>query len=324
MKLMRIGLAVLLTVAMLYVARTNSKGQPELYTHTDSGITFEMVSVPKALEHTDAAVTIAVSGLPDMSCGMVFRYTEQNPHPGDFKSMAMRRDSISGETTFFSTVISAGTKGGKLWYYFEAVDSTGSVLASFADFAETDIQAKDAPFLFKYIGEVPLVVLILHLIFIFATVFFLSLATVHALRLVSTGANVRPMAVFLFWATVMCFLGGYPFGIPMNWYAFGVTWEGVPFGHDATDNKTQLLFVYLLFATLTALGSLTHGRIGRDILAPQALGWVGISTFAVMLFIYLVPHSIQFTPTFTYAFCYTWIGVVGLLYVVGLLRSRAR
>ncbi len=324
MKLLRIGLAVLLTVAMLHIARSNSKGQPEFYTYTDNGITFEMTSVPKALEHTDATIAISVSGLPDSACGMVFRHTEKNPHPVEYESTAMLRDSVAGGTTFFSTVISAKTKGGKLWYYFEAVDSTGTALAGFADFAETNSPPGDSPFLFKYIGEVPSAVLILHIIFIFATVFFLSLATVYAIRPARTGESVRPMAVLLFIATVMCFLGCYPFGIPMNWYAFGVTWEGVPFGHDATDNKTQLLFVYLLFATLAALGSLTRGKIGSDILAPRALGWVGISTFAVMLFIYLIPHSIQFTPTFTYAFCYTWIGVVALLYAVGLLRSRAR
>ena len=68
-------------------------------------------------------------------------------------------------------------------------------------------------------------------------------------------------------ATIAAFLGGYPVGFAMNWYAFGVLWEGVPFGTDATDNKTQLLFVYLLFLTLATLGSL-RGRPGRWMPCP--------------------------------------------------------
>ena len=108
----------------------------------------------------------------------------------------------------------------------------------------------------------------------------------------------------------------------MNYYAFNGSWEGVPFGTDATDNKTQLLFVYLLFATLATFGSFSKGRFGRDLFAPRTLGWIGLSTTAVMLFIYLIPHSIQFSPRFTYAFCYTWIAVVVALYLLGRLKSR--
>jgi ABC-type Fe3+-siderophore transport system permease subunit len=96
----------------------------------------------------------------------------------------------------------------------------------------------------------------------------------------------------------------------------------VPFGHDATDNKTQLLFLYLLFATLAGAGSLSRGRWGRNLWSAKTLGWLGMASFAVMLFIYLIPHSIQFTPAFTYAFCYSWIGLIALAYLVGLARRR--
>jgi len=199
------------------------------------------------------------------------------------------------------------------YYYFEITDANDSSLATFR-------QIDGSPFLLKYIGEVPLAILATHILFIFVTVFFVALATVSALPLIGGGSNVRPMTRYLFWATVFCFLGGYPFGVPMNYYAFDVFWEGVPFGTDATDNKTQLLFVYLLFATLSGLGTLTGGRFGRDIYTARTLGWVGLSSFAVMLFIYLIPHSIQFSAGLTYAFCYSWIAIVTLLYLTGYMR----
>ncbi|RME30701.1 MAG: hypothetical protein D6800_01625, partial [Candidatus Zixiibacteriota bacterium] len=108
---------------------------------------------------------------------------------------------------------------------------------------------------------------------------------------------------------------------PMNYFAFGGYWEGVPFGHDATDNKTQLLFLYLLFATLSGLGTLSRGRWGRDIVSPKTLAGIAVGSFAVMLFIYLIPHSIQFTPAFTYAFCYSWIGLLVIWYLIAWWQS---
>jgi ABC-type Fe3+-siderophore transport system permease subunit len=157
---------------------------------------------------------------------------------------------------------------------------------------------------------------------IFATVFCVVMAFFHAVSLIRGGTNVRAMAKWYFWSVVFAFFGCYPFGMAMNWYAFGAVWEGVPFGTDATDNKTQLLFVYLLFAWLVTMGSFTKGRFGRDLFSPKTLGWIGAIGFAVVWFIYLVPHSIQFTAAFTYAFCYSWIGIILALYVAGLVQSR--
>jgi hypothetical protein len=130
------------------------------------------------------------------------------------------------------------------------------------------------------------------------------------------------MAVNFFLAALFAFLGGYPFGFAMNWYAFGTIWEGVPFGTDATDNKTQLLFVYFLFMVLISLGSLTRGRIGRDLFSPKALGWFGLSAFVLKLAIYLIPHSIQFSVGLTRGVCYSFIGLVVMLYLYALGRSK--
>jgi len=315
-KYLRIALAFIITLAMLYIARTNSKGQPEVFESTVDSVSFNMISVPKALENTTARISLEVYGIADSNATLQFRHTEVKNAPAErFELTTMQRGRFESDKASFYTDVQAKARGGKLYYFFELVDSAGATIAAFK-------QEDGAPFLFKYIGEVPMFVLIAHLIFIFATVFCVAMATVHAFPLIAGGTNTRPLAVFMFWAAVTCCLGCYPFGIPMNYYAFDCYWEGVPFGTDATDNKTQLLFVYLLFAALTALGSLTKGRFGRDLYGPRGLGWVGFSAFGAMLFIYLIPHSIQFSPGFTYAFCYSWIGLVALAYVISLVRSR--
>ena len=316
MKYLKVAIAVVLTAIMLVVASSGSRGRPEPVSHSEGGFTFEMVTVPKITENQSADITVTVTALHQDSAHLWLRTSRPTGIDTDdldaYDRVEMQSGSGQGE---FFIEVTAGIRGGRFYYYFEITDANDATLAAFR-------QEDGSPFLLKYIGEVPLVLLAMHILFIFVTVFFVALATVSAIPLIGGASNVRPMTRYLLWATVFCFLGGYPFGIPMNYYAFDVLWEGVPFGTDATDNKTQLLFVYLLFTTLSGLGTLTGGRFGRDIYTVRTLGWVGLSSFAVMLFIYLIPHSIQFSARLTYAFCYSWIAIVALLYLTGYLRTR--
>ncbi len=315
MKIVRVAIACIIMLAMLYVARTNSRGQTEFLTATDSQYTFEINTVPKIDEFQSDRVTVEVAG-PLEGKQVVFRTSQPETLPADqmddFDAVVTQPDADTAGMYF--TEVTVGEKNTRFYYYFEVQDTTGVVEATFK-------LADGSAFNMRSIGVVPKFVLLTHIIFIFATVFAVAMATVHAFRVISSGEGLVPMAKWLFYATVFCFIGGYPFGIPMNWYAFGGTWEGVPFGTDATDNKTQLLFVYLVFASLATWGSFRNGRV-RDLFAPKTLGVIGLGSFAVMLFIYLIPHSIQFEATFTYGFCYTWIAIVAAFYMLGRLNLK--
>ena len=319
MKYVRVILALIITVAMLYIAKTNSEGQPEEYSATDGNYTFHMTSVPKVLEHLPDTIKVTVTG-PMIGRRLLLRTTQGVPparlNIDSLQTYPMRlMHSYLDAPDLYLVPVIAGERGGRFHYWFEIVNLDSQPLARFT-------RPDGSSFFLRYIGEVPTAVLVGHILFIFATVFFVALATIHGFRVLFSGDGLRPMAWSLFWAAVCCFVGCYPLGIPMNWYAFAGLWEGVPFGTDATDNKTQLLFVYLLFASLSTLGSLTAGKFGRDLFSPKTRGVIGFGSFAVMLFIYLIPHSIQFDPTFTYGFCYTWIAIVAALYFMGRLRSR--
>lgn len=313
MKVTRIIIAVVLTLVMLYVARNNSRGRPEHHAHQENGYSFDYTSVPKGLEYTDVSIPLTIDGNFDDNIRPVFRRSVDGVDINQLEQYeALPMTPCDTGANCFQAEVTAGEKNGRFYYYYEVADSTGAVLARFTS---TD----GSPFMFRYIGAVPAAITLTHIALIFATVFFISLGAIHSFSLISGGNDVKPLARYSLLAAVCAFLGGYPFGIPMNWYAFGGLWEGVPFGTDATDNKTQLLFVYLLFMTLASLGSL-RGKHALDIFSPKTLGWFGMGSFAVMLFIYLIPHSIQFTAALTYTFCYTWIGVIFLIYVVGRLR----
>ena len=317
MKVVRVVIAVVVTLAMLYIARTNSLGRPEHISQQENGFTFKITTVAKIIEYQSDTIAVHVTGPSGTDFRVVFRTSQLSGVPGDqpenFASIPMTPQP--GVDDAYYTVVTAGPKGGRFYhYYFQTVDAAGKTLATFK-------HPNGSLFYLRYIGEVPPVILILHIAFIFATVFCVAMALIHGINLVTGRGDLRTVMLYLAWGTFFCFVGCYPFGIPMNYYAFNGSWEGVPFGTDATDNKTQLMFVFLLFAALTGLGTLTRGRFGRDVFSPRTIGGIAIGSFLVMLFIYLIPHSIQFSHALTYAFCYSWIGLLALIYVIALLRS---
>ncbi len=307
--------AFVLTVLMLYVARKNSIGAPEKFEKTDGDYQFAIVTVPKGMENADTVISVTVVG-PFSEGHRVMLYLTGNPAEGlraNPPGIPMHiKERGSSE---YSVRMPVGKRNDKIWYTIGVVDSAGSPIAKFA-------RPDGAPFVLRSIGHVPPPVLIGHIAFIFATFFFVGLAALSAIPLLGDSTTVRPMATWYWIAAICTFIGGYPFGFAMNWFAFGGIWEGVPFGTDATDNKTQLLFVYLMFMAIATLGSFTRGKCGRDIFSPRILGVFGLIGFLFQLSIYLIPHSIQFSPALTYGVCYGFIALMLVIYLAGLFGSR--
>lgn len=316
MKILKYLIAFLLTILMLYITRTNSRGQSEFLTYTENNYTFEYNTVPKGTELETSQIPVVIKG--DLSAGetVLFRHNKDNAIPkGNLDQYLVDTMNFSPEKNQYTIEMPAGTRGGRFYYYFEIADSTGAPLA-------TMFEKEKEPFAFKFIGIVPIYVLVGHLLFIFATVYFIALATTDSFPLITgKSTDVKPVAKHITWAVILCFIGGYPIGWAMNWFAFNGFWEGIPFGTDATDNKTQLLFVYIVFAMLAMWGSL-RGNPKKDLYSPKTSGWLGIISFLVMLAIYLIPHSIQFTKKLTYGVCYSYTILFIIIYLIGLTRRK--
>jgi uncharacterized membrane protein len=94
-------------------------------------------------------------------------------------------------------------------------------------------------------------------------------------------AIFRRKNVYLFtWLTVIFFLvSGIILGPMIQKYAFGAFWTGWPFGQDLTDNKT-LVSMIIWIITLFVLRKNRENRV-----------WP-IIAFAVMLIVFLIPHSV--------------------------------
>jgi hypothetical protein len=129
------------------------------------------------------------------------------------------------------------------------------------------------PVIIRFRKEVPAFVMIPHVILIFAA---MLVSTVTGLEALFGRPNVYRLAL---WAVILLFLGGLVGGPVVQKCAFDVYWTGWPLGHDLTDNKTAVAFVFWLIA-LWRIKKKSHSR-----------GWA-IAASLVLLTIFLIPHSL--------------------------------
>ncbi len=125
----------------------------------------------------------------------------------------------------------------------------------------------------RFKDVVPDVVLILHIIVIFAAMLFSTRTGIEALQ---KEGNTRELTL---WTAGLMFAGGMILGPMVQKFAFGEWWTGFPFGFDLTDNKTLIAMIVWAIAVFA-------GRKGK-----KAKGWI-LAASIVTLVIFLIPHSL--------------------------------
>ncbi len=151
---------------------------------------------------------------------------------------------------------------GKLQYRVKLQTGTEGVIAPAGD-----------PIIIRFTGEVPRAILYAHILFMSLAMLFSNRAGLEAL---TRRGDPRK---FVFWTVITLFVGGLFLGPIVQKYAFGDFWTGWPWGHDLTDNKTLVAFIFWLTAFFV-------GRTGR-----RARGWV-LAAALITLAVYLIPHSV--------------------------------
>ncbi|MFA6596819.1 MAG: hypothetical protein WCS69_03785 [Ignavibacteriaceae bacterium] len=138
---------------------------------------------------------------------------------------------------------------------------------------EQEISFPEQPVVIRFKGDVPLPILIPHVLFIFLA---MLLSTRTGIEIFSSAPQLK---VFTVWTFVFLLLGGFLFGPIVQKYAFGEFWTGVPFGFDLTDNKTLIALIGWIFAAVALIKK------------KNEKFWI---TFAavLMLIIFLIPHSV--------------------------------
>ncbi|HSL88613.1 MAG TPA: hypothetical protein VK870_04890 [Ignavibacteriaceae bacterium] len=129
------------------------------------------------------------------------------------------------------------------------------------------------PVVIRFKGDVPPLVLIPHIIFIFAA---MLLSNRTALECFVEKPNLKKYTV---WTFILLLLGGMILGPIVQKYAFGEYWTGFPFGTDLTDNKTLIAFVGWIVALIAVFKS-------------EKPKWYILLAAVIMFIIFIIPHSL--------------------------------
>ena len=130
---------------------------------------------------------------------------------------------------------------------------------------------EESPVVIRFRGGVPGLILIPHIVFIFAAMLISNLAGILA------AARDQRHRFYTFLAFGLLLLGGMILGPIVQQFAFGELWTGVPFGWDLTDNKTLIAFAAYLVAVV---GNRKGDR-----------PYLTVAAALVVLLIFSIPHS---------------------------------
>jgi hypothetical protein len=128
------------------------------------------------------------------------------------------------------------------------------------------------PVVIRFKGDVPAYILIPHIIFMFLA---MLLSTRTGLEVIFKRNNSFKLSIY---TTISLFIGGIILGPIVQKFAFGAYWTGWPTGHDLTDNKTAIAFLFWLTAFLIQL----KNRKNKFMILIASV---------VLLLVYLIPHS---------------------------------
>ncbi len=129
------------------------------------------------------------------------------------------------------------------------------------------------PVVIRFRGDVPVYVLIPHLIAMFGA---MLCSTRAGLEIFSKEPKLKKLIYF---TLGFLFAGGFILGPLMQYYSFNAWWTGWPLGTDLTDNKTAVAFVAWIVAAIALAKSKRPAR--------WALG-----ASIILLVVYLIPHSL--------------------------------
>jgi hypothetical protein len=252
--ILRLSIALLITLAAAYYQRKTGPTYP-----LQGEMRWQDVSIHYTLDRShggagDQVVTITGA---DTALAAILVYRRFNSADA-WTGMLMSRNQIQ-----YTATIPHQPPAGKMEYFILLQKGERTALLP----ADTSIVTR-----FK--GDVPSMVLVPHILFMFIAMLLSTAAGLEAL------VNGKLIYRYALWTTACLLLGGMILGPLVQYYAFGELWTGIPFGFDLTDNKTLLTLAVWLLA-------LWKGRGNR----PARL-WI-FTAAVVLLLMYSIPHSVM-------------------------------
>ena len=244
-------LALVITLATAYYQRISGPTYPKKIQTVIDGRDYSYKLIRSHESSSDCEIRIPM--LSNASEGMLIyrRYPTNDP----WDTVRMHKDGSE-----LSGMLPAQPPAGKIQYFVEFVEN-GKVVTPDADHTAV----------IRFKGDVPLLILIPHILLMFLAMLFANLAGLSA------AFKASRMRVYMIFTAVLMLLGGFIFGPIMQYFAFGEFWTGVPFGWDLTDNKTLIAIIFWILAMI-----MNYKKIRP--------GWIILAAVMTLL-VYSIPHS---------------------------------
>jgi hypothetical protein len=284
MKFWRLAVAFLFTLLLLGLARRTTMVRSVHETVQEQGIRIDHHTVPKQAGEVPPTISTKVSGASNLK--LVYKIGKD----GEFQSVPM--NPKPGEENVFTASIPHYPKATNAWYYIEATKRTedAEVKVTLPDKSSSGFQ----PILLKFEGNVPAYIIIPHVLCNFGAIFFAVLTLFSAIDIRKGKRSLRESIKFPLLTFILLFLGFVPFGIAMNHFAFGATWEAFPFGKDVTDNKSQIILLAWLITLFLVKGTLLGKGAEKNLVSHRGYSTMVIISFIVTIGMYAIPHSFVF------------------------------
>ena len=275
-RIIRIIIGIVLTLALLSISRMLSTRNPKDLVFSHGKLEIRHTTVTEQIGWGKPVVELYLNRYSDFKCKVILKSSESSV----LRVSLMRHEGFGR----FSFKIPNLDRGKRFEYAFEVTTAL-----------EDKIRVPSDPehfFLIKYKGEVSRIVLILHIVFMFGAFYYMIQSLFSAIGILTGRAGKSEAVRMTRWVLICSFIGGWPLGIILNYQAFGIIYEGFPFGYDVTDNKTQFMFLFWLLSALLVRGSLFSSDESRDRLGSRGFAVAVIISFVVSLVLFLIPHSI--------------------------------
>ncbi len=286
MKIFKLILAFIITLFLLVIARKISTREPEYNAVINDGISLSHTTVTQQVGSGKVRIDATLK-TPEPPGNYSFNlFYKIGKGKDEYKSLKM--ELVEGATDQFVAFIPSQPKGKRAYYYLSLADNQGKEILTLPE----KVNLLNDPYLIKFKGRVSPVILILHILTMFGSVFFIFLVLFSAFEILWNKDTIRKLSVYTLWGTILSFIGGVPLGILVTNQTFGEIWGGFPIFTDRTDSKTSILIFYWAIMLLLMKGSAFKKDKNFNLLPEKTLAWFAILGFILTLAIYLIPHSI--------------------------------
>lgn len=253
--MVRLFLAILLTCLSVFYQRLTGPSYPAKVPLTVGGKT-ESVRLPRSHPTTsDCPIAVPLMS-PDQEAAVYFR---PYPSKGAWRNLPLGRKA---HTDTQSVALPPAPPAGKIQYYL-LIKAAGDLKL---------LGSPESPFTLRFHGDVPTVLLTLHILFM---LFAMCASNLAGLDVLAKGNSYQKYAVL---TVGFLIVGGFVLGPWVQKCAFGHLWTGFPIGNDVTDTKTLIALGAWIVAVLLNF--------------KRKHPWAAFLAAVVLFAVFFIPHSV--------------------------------